>query len=61
MTLPHVLFCPACLSLHVRRAMDWFRNEYAVCDDCGWNNRPTFEEWQMWIDAAERVADGERR
>jgi hypothetical protein len=44
---PHrnYMFCPDCLGAAWSEVVDWQAQVYQVCGTCGWNNRPTCEEW----------------
>lgn len=53
-----ILFCPNCLSTNCHRARDWFNQEFDVCDDCSWTNRPSFDEWEVSVQGLPRCTCG---
>jgi hypothetical protein len=43
---PDALFCPTCGCVDLNAMIDGYCQQFQLCPECGWNNRPTFKEWQ---------------
>jgi predicted RNA-binding Zn-ribbon protein involved in translation (DUF1610 family) len=42
---PNQLFCPECMNAPLTECNDWEAQRFQVCEQCGWNNRPTVAEY----------------